>query len=114
MLAMKTRLLILFLIGMFVFSAIPPSFAQYGYPSVPSSPENIESETQHDVVNVYEDSEEMRMASEKVYFSEESLGFGGGTSMLNGSDFQLSTIIIAIVIGIGSFFGLMVFWRKRK
>jgi hypothetical protein len=64
--------------------------------------------------NVYDDSEEMKMASEKVFFSEESMGFGGGTSMLNGSDFQLSTVIIAIVIGTGSFFGLMVFWRKRK
>ena len=64
--------------------------------------------------NVYDDSEEMRIASEKVFFSEESMGFGSGTSMFDESGFHPSTMIIAILIGMGSFFGLMVFWRKRK
>ena len=56
----------------------------------------------------------MRMASEKVYTIEESMGFGSGTSMLNGSDLQLDMVIVAILIGLGSFFGLMIFWRKRR
>ena len=65
--------------------------------------------------NVYDNSEEMKMASEKVYFSEESMGFGSGTAIFDKSGFHLSTMIIAILIGVGSFFGLMMFWsRKRK
>ena len=64
--------------------------------------------------DVYDDTEEMRMASEKVYFAEESMAGGSGTSFLNDSDFQLDVVIFAILIGFGSFLGLMIFWRKRK
>ena len=66
------------------------------------------------VTNVYDDSEEMKMASEKVFFSEESMGFGSGTSIFYKSSFHLSTMIIAIMIGVGSFFGLMFYWKNRK
>jgi len=64
--------------------------------------------------DVYDDSEEMRMAGEKVYFAEESMGGGSVTSMFNEYGFQLNAIIIAMLIGLGSFFCLMIFWRKRK
>ena len=64
--------------------------------------------------NVYDDSEEMRMASEKVYFAEESMAGGSGTSFLNYSDFQLDVAILAVLVGLGSFLSLMIFWRKRR
>ncbi len=73
-----------------------------------------ESETRDAATNVYEDSEEMSMASDKVFFSEESIGFGSGTAIFDKSEFHPNTMIIAMLIGAGSFFGLMVFWKKRK
>ncbi len=40
--------------------------------------------------------------------------FGSETPIFQESGFYPSTIVIAIVIGTGSFFGLMIFLRKRK
>ena len=64
--------------------------------------------------DVYDSSEEMRIASDKVHHAEESMGFGSGTAIFDESGFQLSVMIIVILIGGGSFFGLMFLWRKRK
>jgi len=64
-------------------------------------------------IDVYDESEEMRMASEKVYFSEESMGFGSGTAIFDEYSFQPFTILLGIVLGLGSFFALMIFWRRK-
>jgi len=64
--------------------------------------------------NVYDESEEMRMASEKVYTIEEGMGGGSGTAIFNEYSIHISIIMIGIVLGAGSSFGLMIFWRKRK
>ena len=63
--------------------------------------------------NVYENSEEMRMASEKVYEIEESMGGGSGTAIFNEYSIQISTIILGIILGTCSFVVLMIFWKKR-
>jgi hypothetical protein len=79
-----------------------------------NEPEPQHTDQLNSTTNIYDGSEEMRMASDKMLLSEESMGFGSGTSIFDESGFHLSTMIVAILIGIGSFFGLMVFWRKRK
>ncbi|KAF6246367.1 hypothetical protein C6990_09580 [Nitrosopumilus sp. b3] len=63
--------------------------------------------------DAYDDSEEMKMASEKVYFAEESMGFGSGTGIFNDSHFDLTLIVIALVAGTGSGIGLIIYWRRK-
>lgn len=62
-------------------------------------------------IDVYDESEEMRMASEKVYFSEESMG--SGSAIFDEYSFQPFTIMLGIALGLGSFFTLMIFWRRK-
>ena len=62
----------------------------------------------------YTDDESLRLASEKKFFSEENMGGGSGTGFFDESNFQLNTIIIAIIIGVGSGIGLTYYLRKRK
>jgi len=62
----------------------------------------------------YTDDESLRLASEKKFMSEETMGFGSGIGFFDESNFQLNTIIIAILIGVGSGIGLTLYLRKRK
>jgi hypothetical protein len=62
----------------------------------------------------YTDDERLRLASEKKFVSEESMGSGSGMGFFDASHFELNTIIIAILIGVGSGIGLTLYWRKRK
>ncbi len=62
----------------------------------------------------YTDDERLRLASEKKFMSEETMGFGSGIGFFDESNFQLNTIIIAILIGVGSGIGLTLYLRKRK
>ncbi len=62
----------------------------------------------------YTDDESLRLASEKKFMSEETMGFGSGIGFFDESNFQLNTIIIAILIGVGSGIGLTYYLRKRK
>lgn len=62
----------------------------------------------------YTDDERLRLASEKKLDSEETMGFGSGIGFFDESNFQLNTIIIAIIIGVGSALGLTYYLRKRK
>lgn len=64
-------------------------------------------------IDVYDESEEMRMASEKVYTVEESMGGGSGTAIFDEYSFQPVAIILGVALGLGSFFGLMIFWRRK-
>ena len=64
-------------------------------------------------IDVYDESEEMRMASEKVYTVEESMGGGSGTAIFDEYSFQPLTIIFGVVLGLGSFIALMIFWRRK-
>jgi len=61
----------------------------------------------------YTDDESLRLASEKKFMSEETMGFGSGIGFFDESNFQLNTIIIAIIIGVGSALGLT-YYLKRK
>lgn len=67
-----------------------------------------------DTSNPYEFDESMRLASEKVMAAEESMGFGSGTAIFGELDFQLPVILFAIIIGVISFFTLMIILKKRK
>lgn len=64
-------------------------------------------------IDVYDESEEMRMASDKVYTVEESMGGGSGTAIFDEYSFQPLTIILGVALGLGSFIALMVFWRRK-
>ncbi len=61
----------------------------------------------------YQEDEEMRMASEKVYEIEESMGGGSGTAVFNEYSLQMPIVIIGIILGVGIFAGLMIFLRKK-
>ena len=61
----------------------------------------------------YSDDERLRLASEKKFVSEETMGFGSGIGFFDESNFQLNTIIIATIIGVGSGIGLTVYWRRK-
>lgn len=67
-----------------------------------------------DSSNPYDFDEQMKMASEKVMDAEESMGFGSGTAIFDESYFDISLIVIALIIGIGVFFGLIIFLKTRK
>lgn len=67
-----------------------------------------ESSTIHDP---YLDDESLRLAANKI---GEYTGGGSGTPIFDISGFQLIPISIGILVGIGSFLGVMIFWRKRK
>ena len=60
----------------------------------------------------YQDDEALRMASEKVYEIEETMGGGSGTAMFDEYDLASPVIIIGIVLGASCFVGLMIFLRK--
>jgi len=62
----------------------------------------------------YTDDERLRLASEKKFMSEETMGGGSGIGFFDESNFQLNTIIIAILIGVGSAMSLTYYLRKRK
>jgi len=65
--------------------------------------------------NVYCDElAEDRLTLNRVFLIEESMGFGSGTAIFDKSGFTFFTIIIAIIIGFGAFFGSIIFLRKRK
>ncbi len=61
----------------------------------------------------YQEDEEMRMASEKVIQAEESMGFGSGTAIMGENDIQTPLIAFGAVIGMGTFAGLLLFWRRK-
>jgi hypothetical protein len=62
----------------------------------------------------YQDDEAMRMASEKVYEVEETMGGGSGTAVFDEYDLQSPIIIIGIVLGAACFVGFMIFLRKNE
>ena len=57
--------------------------------------------------------EEKLQIAQKTVNAEYS-GGGSGTPIFSVSEFQIFSIIVAVLFGIGSFFGLMIYWRKRK
>jgi len=65
-------------------------------------------------IDPYQDDEKMRMASEKVYEIEETMGGGSGTAVFDEYDLQSPIIIIGIVLGAACFVGLMIFLRKNE
>jgi hypothetical protein len=62
----------------------------------------------------YQDDEVMRMASEKVYEIEETMGGGSGTAVFDEYDLQSPIIIIGIILGAACFVGLMIFLRRNE
>ena len=62
----------------------------------------------------YADDESLRLASEKKFVSEESMGGGSGMGFFDASHFTQSTLVLAIIIGVGSGMGLTFYLRKRK
>lgn len=64
--------------------------------------------------NPYFFDESLRMAKDKVFIIEESNAAGSGTSNISIYNFQTEIIIVGILIGVGSFLGLMIFWSKKK
>jgi hypothetical protein len=62
----------------------------------------------------YTDDERLQLASEKKFLSEETMGGGSGMGFFDAYDFELITVIIAILIGVGSGIGLTFYLRKRK
>jgi len=56
--------------------------------------------------------EKLQIARDTV--NAEYSGGGSGTPILDVSGFHAISIILGVVIGVGSFFGLMIYWRKRK
>lgn len=65
-------------------------------------------------IDPYSFDESLQIASDKVFIIEESNAPGSGTPIFDMSGFQTIPIIIGILIGIGSFLGLMIFWGKKK
>ncbi len=61
----------------------------------------------------YSDDESLRLASEKRFLAEESMGFGSGIGIFNEYSFTLPIIISAIVIDAGSGIGLTLYWRRK-
>ena len=62
----------------------------------------------------YSDDESLRIASEKKFLAEESMGFGSGIGIFSEYSFAVPILIIAIVAGTGSGIGLTLYWRKSK
>jgi hypothetical protein len=59
----------------------------------------------------YHDDELLRLASEKKYIAEESMGGGSGMGLFDASTFWQSTVIIPIIIGVGFAIGITYFLK---
>ncbi len=95
---MKPRYKILIIMSFLVLFPIQIMFAQE--PTLPHDP--------------YTDDERLQLASEKKFTSEETIGGGSGMGYFDESDFNLSTVIIAIPIGVGSALVLVYYLRKGR
>jgi hypothetical protein len=62
-------------------------------------------------IDPYSFDESLQMAYDKI---GENPASGSGTPIFDLSEFQVISIIIGILIGIGSFLGLMIFWKLKK
>lgn len=63
-------------------------------------------------IDPYSFEEPLQMSRDKQ--NAEYTGGGSGTSVFDISGFSVITIITGILFGIGSFFGLMIYWNKKK